>query len=108
MPGAVRSRPQRIPRARRRRTGPRRRRQRATAGSFRVLHRARLADDRDLDLARVSQRLLDLAHDVPREPRGREIVDLLGPNEDAYLAPSLDGKRLLDALEAVGDVLQLL
>src|SRR5258706_1484629 len=75
---------------------------------LRVLDGARLADDGDLDLARIGQLLLDLAHDVAREAGGREVIDLLGADEDPDLAPGLDGKRALDALEAVGDRLEVL
>ena len=45
-----------------------------------VLHGARLADDGDLDLARVGRRLLDLPDDVARQARRGQIVDLLGPD----------------------------
>ena len=57
-----------------------------------VLDGARLADDGDLDLARVGQLLLDLLDDVAGQPRCRQVVDLLGPDEDAHLAPGLDGE----------------
>src|SRR3989441_6389851 len=73
-----------------------------------VLHRARLADDRHLDLPRVLHRLLDLLRDVAREPRGLQVVELVGLHDDADLAPRLDRERLLDAFEAVRDALQLL
>src|SRR5439155_26608506 len=56
------------------------------AGLLRVLDRARLADDRDLDLARVGQLLLDLADDVAGEPAGGQVIDLLWPDEDPDLA----------------------
>src|SRR5512132_422582 len=80
----------------------------AACPSLRVLDGARLADHGHLDLAGVCQRLLDLAHDVACQAGRSEIVDLLRPDKDAHLAPGLDGERLLDALEAVGDGLQLL
>src|SRR3977135_640467 len=73
-----------------------------------VLHGPRLADHRDLDLTGIGQRLLDLADDVAGQPGGGEVVDLLGPDEDADFAPGLDGKRLLDAGEALGDGLEVL
>src|SRR6188474_3592219 len=72
-----------------------------------VLDGPRLADDRDFDLTRVGQLLLDLAHDVAREAGRREVVDLLGPHQDAHLATGLDGERPLDALEALGDRLEV-
>src|SRR2546426_712393 len=80
----------------------------ATDRLLRVLDRARLADDRDLDLARVGQLLLDLPDDVAGEPAGGQVVDLLGPDEDPDLAAGLDGERPLHALEAVGDRLEVL
>src|SRR6185295_8096814 len=73
-----------------------------------VLHGARLADDRDLDLARVGQLLLDLLDDVASESAGRQVVDLLRPDEDAHLATGLDRERALDPTEALGDRLQVL
>src|SRR5258705_1953596 len=75
---------------------------------LRVLHGPRLADDRHLDLARIGQLLLDLAHDVAGEAGGGEGVDLLPPDEEPDLAPGLDGKRALDAGETVGDGLEVL
>src|SRR5438552_9029300 len=45
-----------------------------------VLDGPRLADDRDLDLARVRELLLDLADDVACQSRSGEVVDLLGPD----------------------------
>src|SRR4051794_27173172 len=75
---------------------------------LRVLDGARFADHGDLDLARVGQRLLDLAHDVAREAGRSQIVDLVRSDEDADLAPGLHGKRAIDAGEAVGDRLQVL
>ena len=39
---------------------------------------------------------------------GGQVVDLLGPDEDADLAAGLDRERLLDAAEALGDRLQVL
>src|SRR5262245_58160178 len=68
-----------------------------------VLHGPRLADDRHLDLARVRELLLDLAHDVAREAGRRQVVDFFRPHEDPDLAARLDGERALDALEALGD-----
>src|SRR5690349_17785686 len=75
---------------------------------LRVLDGARLADDRDLDLARVGQVVLDLLDDVASEAGRREVVDLVRADEDPDLAARLDGERPLDAGEAVGDALQVL
>src|SRR5439155_24390875 len=73
-----------------------------------VVDGSRLPNDRYLDLPRVLQRLLDLRRDVTRETRGREIVDLLRPHDDADLASGLDGKRLFHAVERIRDLFQLL
>src|SRR3972149_5211308 len=58
---------------------------------LRVLHRAPFADDGDLDLPRVVQVLLYLLADLLRHPVGAEVIDLFGPDDDAYLAAGLDG-----------------
>ena len=39
---------------------------------------------------------------------GGQVVDLLGPDEDADLAAGLDRERVLDAREALGDGLEVL
>lgn len=57
-----------------------------------VVDRPCFPDNRDLDLTRVLQALFDLLDDVPREPARRQVVDLRGRNEDADLAPGLDGE----------------
>src|SRR5512142_2448619 len=76
--------------------------------SSRVFHGAGLADDRDLDLARVLELGLDLLRDVLRQPQRFVVGDLRGLDDDPQLAPRLDRERLLHALEAVRDVLELL
>src|SRR4051794_935301 len=58
-----------------------------------VLDGAGLADDGDLDLARVGQLLLDLLDDVAGEAARGQVVDLLRTHEDADLAPGLDRER---------------
>src|SRR3954464_7940302 len=73
-----------------------------------VVDGSRLANDGDFDLAGVLERLLDLLHHVTRQAHGADIVDLLGPDDDAHLAASLDGEGPLDPLEGVGYVLQRL
>src|SRR5438552_14303166 len=80
-------------------------------GAFRlfgVLHRAGLADDRDLDLTRVLQRVLDLLCDVARQPRRLKIVELLGLDHDPDLATRLDRERFFDARKAVRDAFEFL
>src|SRR5712691_9469294 len=89
------------------RAGPRRRCFRSGA-LFGVLHRSSLANDRDFHLTGVLQRVLDLLRDVSGEARGLKIVELLGLDQDADLAPRLDRERFLDPGEAVGDALELL
>src|SRR5688500_5770952 len=76
--------------------------------SLRVLDRTGLADHRDLDLARVGEVLLDLLGDVAREPDRLLVGDLLAVHDDADLAAGLDREALLHALEARGDLLELL
>src|SRR3990170_2433194 len=73
---------------------------------LRVLHRAPFADNGDFDLPRVVQVLLYLLADLLRHPVGAEVIDLFGLDDDAYLAPGLDGERLLHAREGVGNRLQ--
>src|SRR5262249_16919646 len=77
----------------------------ASAG---IVDRARLPDQRDLDLAGVLERVLDLLDDVAGEPNRAEVVHLLRPDDDAYLAPGLYRERALDARERVGDALERL
>src|SRR5664280_3070539 len=81
---------------------------RESATLLRVLDGTGLADDGHLDLARVGQRLLDLLDDVAGEPGRRQVVDLLGPDEDPDFAAGLDGERPVDAGEAARDRLQVL
>src|SRR5690349_6319229 len=73
-----------------------------------VLHGARLADDRHLDLTRVGQLFLDLADDVAGQSRRRQVVDLFQSDEDPDLLTGMHRERPLDALEAVGDRLEIL
>src|SRR4029077_20030749 len=75
---------------------------------FRVFHSACLADDRDLDLAWVLKRVLDLLRDVAREARGLKIVELFRLHHDTNLATRLYRERLLNAGEAVRHALELL
>src|SRR6185295_9562228 len=77
-------------------------------GSSRVFDRAGLADDRDLDLARVGQLGLDLARDVLGEPERLVVRELAAVDDDAHLAAGLDRERLLHPLEGGGDLLELL
>src|SRR3972149_367396 len=69
---------------------------------FRVLHGPRLADDGDLDLARVGQLLLDLLDDVAGQPGRGQVVDLLRADEDPDLPAGLDGERAGGGTERFG------
>src|SRR5215471_3855406 len=76
--------------------------------SARVLHGARLPNDRDLDLAGILELRLDLLGHVAGEPERLVVGQARRLDDDPQLPSGLDGERLLDALEAVGDVLELL
>src|ERR687889_1680713 len=75
--------------------------------SLRVVDRARLADHRDLDLARVLELLLDLARDVTRQGDRAVVVDAVGRDDHANLAARLHRVDLVDAGVAGGDVLEV-
>src|SRR3954451_25033897 len=75
---------------------------------LRVIDGPALADDRDLDLARIFELVLDLAGDLVREEDGGAVVDLLRLDEYADLAPGLEGVDAIDAFVAGGDVLERL
>jgi hypothetical protein len=64
-------------------------------------------DHRHLDLARVLELLLDLAGDLVREQRQRVVVDRAGRDHDPDLAAGLHRVDLVDALVALGDLLEL-
>src|SRR5262245_16559039 len=76
--------------------------------SFRVIHGARLADDRHLDLARILELVLDAPRDVLREPDRFLVGNLLALDHDPDFAPGLQRERLRHALERIGDPLELL
>src|SRR5215471_8553649 len=76
--------------------------------SARVLHGARLPNDRDLDLAGILELRLDLLGHVAGEPERLVVGQARRLDDDPQLPSGLDGERLLDALEAVRDVLELL
>lgn len=76
------------------------------AGLLRQVGGADLADDRDPDLTGVGHGLLDLAGDVAAEELGGQVVDGLGPDDDADLAPRLQGIALRDAFKRVGNLFQ--
>src|SRR5207253_4411721 len=71
------------------------------------IHRARLADDDDLDLAGILQLALDLAGDLVGQLGRPAVVDGVGRHDDPHLAPRLNREHLLDARELAGELLQL-
>ena len=73
-----------------------------------VLGAAGFADDVDPDLAGILHLLLDGLGDLLRQNADAVVVDILGLDHDAHLAAALDGVALFDALEAVGNLFQLL
>ena len=75
---------------------------------FRELDGARLANDADLDLTRILHFVLDALDDLLRKDERAGIVDVLGLNHDANLAARLNGEALFNALERIGDFLELL
>src|SRR5436190_2774602 len=74
--------------------------------SARKIHRPRLADRHDLDLAGVLQLGLDAPRDLFGERAHAHVVDVVRRDDDAHLAACLDGKDLLHALIAGRDLLQ--
>src|SRR3990172_5939816 len=72
-----------------------------------VLDGPGLADDRDLDLARILHLVLDTLGDVPGHDVGGLIIDLLALDHHPDLPARLDGEALLHPLEGDGDLLQL-
>src|SRR3954463_2956306 len=75
--------------------------------SLREVDRAALADHRDLDLARVLELLLHVARDAVREQGRLVVVDLLRLDDHADLPARLHRVDLLDAVVALGDLLEL-
>src|SRR5680860_688121 len=60
-----------------------------------------------LDLTRVFEFFLDALGDVPGELVHREVGNLAGVHEDAYLAPRRDGVHLLHAREGSSEALEV-
>src|SRR4051794_34516429 len=75
--------------------------------SLREVDRPALPDHRHLDLTRVLELLLDVARDPVREQRRGVVVDLLGLHDHADLAAGLHRVHLVDAVVALGDLLEL-
>src|SRR5512146_1826355 len=76
-------------------------------GLLGVLDGARLADDRDPDLAGVAELVLDAAGDVLRQEQRLLVGDLLVLDDDAHLAPRLDGEGALDPRVAEAQLLEV-
>src|SRR5258706_5032463 len=79
----------------------------ATVGLFGVIHRAGLTNHGDLDLAGVLELVLDSSRDILRQPDRLLVGDLLALDHDANLASRLQGERLRDALERIGNAFEL-
>src|SRR4029450_186921 len=76
--------------------------------SLGIVDGARLADDRDLDLARVLELAFDAPRDVFRQPDGFFVRDVLALHHDPDFAAGLERERLRYALEGIGNPLELL
>ena len=77
-------------------------------GLFRVIHRARLADQVQLDLSGVLDLFLDLLCHLSCDQLHSLVVNDLGLDHYADLTSRLNCKRLVNALEATSDLLKLL
>src|SRR5438105_11645368 len=73
------------------------------APSLCVINGPHFSDDGHLDLPRILQLRLDLPGDVFREPDRLLVADLFRIDDDAQLAPRLDGEALGDAFHGVRD-----
>src|SRR5262245_29474270 len=70
-----------------------------------IIHDSHLPNHRDLDLARILHRLLDLLHHIACQARRGEIVHDLRLDRDTHLAARLNGEGAFDAGEGVRDAL---
>jgi len=68
---------------------------------------ASFADDRNFDRAGITHFLLDLFFDFASDDVGLRIVDFVWFDDDADFASSLDGKRLFNTSDRIGDFFQL-
>src|SRR6266542_4464611 len=80
----------------------------STDRSFGIVDGARLANHRDLDLARIFELVFDTARDILRQPDGFLVGDLFALDHDADLAAGLQRDRLRHAAERIGNAFQLL
>src|SRR5699024_6114709 len=74
----------------------------------RVFDRAGFPDNRDLDLARVFESLLDLLDHVLCKACGIGVIDRIWPDHEPDFATRLDRKAFFNALERTGDAFQCL
>jgi hypothetical protein len=75
---------------------------------FRVFKSPDFAYHVYLDVAGILKLILDALDDFFGHQHTARVVDILGLNDDAYLAACLNGKGFLDALERIGNFLKLL
>src|SRR4030042_4982458 len=73
-----------------------------------IFHGPHLADDGDLDLPRIIELVLALLGDVLGHQSCPVIGDLLALDDNPDLPAGLEGEGLGDAVEGVGDLLELL
>jgi hypothetical protein len=73
-----------------------------------IFHSPHFADDRDLDLTRIIELVLDLLGDVLGHQGSALVGDLLAFDDDSDLPARLKGEGLGDALKGMGDLLELL
>ena len=71
-----------------------------------VLGRSHLSDDRDLDLTRILHIVLDLLGNLTGKFNNAQVVHLVRLDDDAYLAPGLNGVGFFHAGEGLGNVFQ--
>src|SRR5689334_3003334 len=82
---------------------------RAAAGtSPRKVDRPRLANQDDLDLARVLKLRLDAPRDLLGHRRHANVIDVVWHDDDAHFATGLDGVDLIHTLVAGRDPLEAL
>src|SRR6266849_6825216 len=75
---------------------------------LRIINRPHLSDHSHLDLPGVLQLRFDLAGDILRQPDGLLVADLFGVDDDAKLAPGLNGEALRHSVHGVGNRFQSL
>src|ERR1700750_3265682 len=79
---------------------------RASATSAGKVHRPRLANENDLDLARILELGFDTAGDLLRHRRHAHVVHNIRNDDHAHFATGLDREHLLHTLVARRDLLE--